>query len=366
MHDPTVSRLPGTAWTLADQLSSYRLWGLVAAWVCAVLSMQLLRSNVLKDAMDVMSRFEMAQVVGLFPPLGMVLGLVLGLLLVRGAVVRWLLPLLLLSAVLWPLAVGLWMEPSLLALGVTLFAGQLLTFTLMVVVLAVVAGGRGGTVTFASVLVVILALKSVLEMLAPGLGLYLEGRWPHWASPGLGLLAVLWLLPLLRPAAGTWFNAAPPARHMPLQPQHRHPWAMALWVGLLWLGALVQLMVLWYRWPALFGHLSLLCALVGWVGLLRWNYRLHGEMAFVAPSPELLTPRAAAWASFLLPLSSLLLPLQLATVLNQSQRGRISMGWLVCWCLLLPPVALALVQRALNLAVTAMPREEAGVVELGR
>jgi hypothetical protein len=359
MHDtaaPPASRSPSTAWTFADQLSSYRFWGLLAAWVCTALSAQLLRSNALKDAMEVMGRFEMVQLMGIVPPLGMVLGLVLGLLLVRGAAVRWLLPFLLLGAVLLPLAVGLWVDASLPVFGLVLLVGQLLPFALMVVVLAVVAGGRGGTVAFASVLVVILALKSMLEMMAPGLGLYLEGRWPHWASPVLGLLAVLCLLPLLNPAAQALFNAQPPVRHMPLQPQYRSPWVMVLWTGLLWLGALAQLWVLWHQLPVQFGYLALLCALVGLFGLVRWNYRLHGEVAFVAPSPELLTPRAAAWASLLVPLSSLLLPLQLATVLNQTQRSRISVGWVVCWCLLLPPVALALVQRALNQASAAAPR----------
>ncbi|WP_370681468.1 hypothetical protein [Comamonas sp. GB3 AK4-5] len=348
-----------TAWTFADQLSSYRFWGLLAAWVCAALSMQLLRSNALKDAMDVMGRFEMVQVMGVVPPLGMLLGLVLGLLLVRGALVPGLLVLLSLAAVLWPLAAGLWMEPSLLALGVTLLVGQLLPFTLMVVVLAVLAGGRGGTLAFASVLVVVLALKSMLEMLAPGLGLYLlDGRWPNWASPGLGLLAVLCLLPLLRPAARALFNAAPPVRHQALKPCPRSPWGMALWVGLVWLAVLMQLLLLWLDMAGRWTYLSQACALAGLVGLVRWNYRLHGEVAFVAPSPELLTPRAAAWASLLVPLSSLLLPLQLAAVLNQAQRSRISMGWLLFWCLLLPPVALALVQRALNEAAATPMRTE--------
>lgn len=356
MHDPAALRPHSTAWTFADQLSSYRLWGLVAAWVCSALSMQMLRSNVLKDAMDVMGRFEMVQLMGVVPPLGMVLGLVLGLLLVRGAVVPGLLVLLWLAAVLWPLAAGLWMEPSLLVLGVTLLAGQLLPFALMVVALSVVAGGRSGSVAFASVLVVVLALKSMLEMLAPGLGFYLlDGRWPHWASPGLGLLAVLCLLPLLQPAARTWFNEAPPARHQPLMPHLRNPWGMVLWVGLLWLAVLLQLLQLWQEMPGRWSVVSHVLALAGLAGWVRWNYRLHGEVAWMAPSAELLTPRAAAWASVLVPLSSLLLPLQLASVLNkQAQHSRISMGWLVCWCLLFPPMALALVQRALNDA-TGMP-----------
>lgn len=350
------------SWTFADQISSYRFWGLAGAWVCVAFSLMALRTSVLESARALLGYAEIARVMGVGLPLGMVCGIVVGLLVVRGQTVRWLVALGLVGGVLVPLALSGWAELSMPVLALSLFLGQMLGYVFLLVVPAVVAGGRGGSTAFASVFAVALVVKAGVDALGTALSMYLAQRWPALSyevlSVGAMALAVALLLPLLWPAGRALFTGAPAERHQPLAPRQRSPLGVALWTGLLWVAALIQLWGLWLMVfqgesaglaPA-WNWLSQGCALAGLVGLVRWNYRIHGEVAALAPSPQLLTPRAAAWASALMPLSALLLPLQLATVLNQTQRARISTGWQVCWCLLLPPVALALVQRAVNQA----------------
>lgn len=361
------------AWTFADQVSSYRFWGLVGAWACSAFSMQALRASVLDSARQMLAYGEIAQVMALGLPLGMLAGLVLGLLLVRGSTTRGLVLLALCTGVLLPLALQWGLEPSVPQLAALLLLGQVQLYALMVVVPAVVAGGRGRSVVFASALVVALALKALVDLAAPMLTMAVAERWPWWTAHSQSVvamgLAVLLLLPLWRGAGQALFAGMPPQRHavQPAQPalRARNPLGMALWVGLLWVAALIPLLGLWLALtqglgdglPQWWTRVAQGCAVAGLIGLVWWNYRIHRDvLALAAPAQraELLTPRAAAWACVLVPLSGLLLPLQLAQVLNLSGCGRLSTAWLVLWCLLLPPVAVALVQRAVNRAIVEM------------
>ena len=83
-HHTAISPSPlvePVAWTFADQVSSYRFWGLAGAWACSAFSMQALRTSVLDSARQMLAYGEIAQVMALGLPLGMLAGLVLGLLL---------------------------------------------------------------------------------------------------------------------------------------------------------------------------------------------------------------------------------------------------------------------------------------------
>lgn len=373
-HHTAISPSPSVepaAWTWADQVSSYRFWGLVGAWACSAFSMQALRTSVLDSARQMLAYAEIAQVMALGLPLGMLAGLVLGLLLVRGSTARGLVVLALCAGVLLPLALQLGLDLSVPQLAALLLLGQVQLYALMVVVPAALAGGRGRSVVFASALVVALALKALVDVAAPMLTLTVAERWPWWTAHSQSVvamgLAVLLLLPLWWGAGQALFVGMPPQRHAAQAVQAvlraRNPLGMALWVGLLWVAALIPLAGLWLAQglddglPQWWTRVAQGCAVAGLAGLVVWNYRIHRDvLALAAPAQraELLTPRAAAWACVLVPLSGLLLPLQLAQVLNQSGRGRLSTAWLVLWCLLLPPVAVALVQRAVNRAIAEM------------
>ena len=178
-HHTAISPSPPVepaAWTFADQVSSYRFWGLVGAWACCAFSMQALRTSVLDSARQMLAYAEIAQVMALGLPLGMLAGLVLGLLLVRGSTTRGLVLLAVCAGVLLPLALQWGLEPSVPQLAALLLLGQVQLYALMVVVPAVVAGGRGHSVVFASALVVALALKALVDVAAPMLTLTVAER----------------------------------------------------------------------------------------------------------------------------------------------------------------------------------------------
>lgn len=352
-------------WTWADQISSYRFWALIGAWLCVAFNAHWLRSGLLQNLRAQYGYGDLAQALGVAMPLGIATGVVWGLLVVRRHTAQWLWAAVLLAGVLLPWLTGGINASSLPIVVLHLLAGESLSYGFMLAVTATLAGGRGGRVAFAAVLAVALLLKAVVDISAPVAFLQLNQYWPAlglqtWGLMAAGLACVL-LVPLWHPRARPLFAGTPPERHRPLQPRVRHPLAAALWGALLWLGALAALGLLWhatvYRYEAALSpwwlRLALGVALLGLIGVVRWNYRIHGEISALAASPELLTPRAAAIATLLLPLGALLLPLQLAQVLNHSGRTRISVGWLVCWSLLLPAAAMAQVQHAANRATVA-------------
>lgn len=365
MHVPTP---PSRPWTWADQVSTYRFWGLVGAWMCVTFGMSAMRTELLGNVRLSMSYADLAVSMAVAQPLGMVAGVVLGLLLVRGHAVRWLL----LSVVLLGLLLPGWMAyvqeaPTRGSMVWALGSAQLLAYSWLLAIPAVLAGGRSGTVTLACTLAVAWLLKGAVDLAAPAAVMYLASQAPMLpflaGSVMAAALAVALLLPLLGASGQTLFSAEPPVRHRPLVPRARHPLVVAAAVAGIWVAALIYGGCAWLQMiegvePVAPGWywLAHACLAVGLVALVCWNYRIHGELALLAPSPELLTPRAAAWASVLMPLAGLLLPLQLAQVVNQAQPGRLSIGWLVCWSLLLPPVALALVQRAVNQMAAAQGR----------
>jgi hypothetical protein len=94
-------------------------------------------------------------------------------------------------------------------------------------------------------------------------------------------------------------------------------------------------------------------AVAALVYMAVWVYRIHGELAGAAPSQRLLTPLAAVPVAFLVPLGLSVLLLTLADLLNDrardiGNRRAISTGWLAVWSVLLPPIAIAMIQSAAN------------------
>jgi hypothetical protein len=91
---------------------------------------------------------------------------------------------------------------------------------------------------------------------------------------------------------------------------------------------------------------------MGLGGLLYWLYKVHGEIASVAPSRAILSPRGAVGIGLL----PLMVPVIMTTVIDELNARRTGIGmrrlqpaWLVFLCsLLVFPVGAGLVQGAMN------------------
>jgi hypothetical protein len=326
-----------TSWTWADKLSTYRFWGVMlfftfssAAVQCLSMTQQVLLFHATRDTRRYFEVLTAANATSLLP------GLVLGFF-AAWAVVRWR------TAVLLIILAGL----QFIATGVTALmpttwgVGALLPGTLLasiagtamfMVMPAIIAGGRGTPGDFflamgVCVLVIrLLALvfnQAILALCVPySHGILVLGI----LASVLIVLAVGFLLPVNR----DFFTKAPPPRGYAFPPAHR--------------GAV---------------SVALLCfvPVYGWYWAFRWVYLVHGEVATLAPSRSLMSPRGAVGVAFI-PLYSPVLNTTLADALNQRavQRGekRALRPWVVClWSILFAPVAMGLIQSALNRAATA-------------
>jgi hypothetical protein len=119
------------------------------------------------------------------------------------------------------------------------------------------------------------------------------------------------------------FREAPAPRGFPLPPKQRDPLEVAL-----------------------------LC-LLPFYGLY-WVYRAHGEVTALAPSRSMLSPVGSLVAGLLVPL---ILPVMMVSLIDAlksrlSESEAAASRWVLLWAILLPPVAAALVQSAMNEAVS--------------
>lgn len=360
---------PSGRWTFADQISTYRFWGLVCAWLLVGFATSIRKTSLLRDARAELSYADIGLALGQGASAGMALGLILAVLVVRWRTLPCLLGLTLVLGVLAPLGLQwgdtftVWTMTAVVALS------YLLTSMWWIVLPAVIAEGLGGRVAFASAFAVASAGKFAIDSLGIPLSIYVTER---WGSSGMlqAMLALLLASLVLLPVRHALFSQAPVLRHRPLTPRQRNPRHVAMGtalpliagVSMLYVAyrALMRFEVVSALWSVGLGSL----ALVGLIYMAHWCYRIHGELAFMAPSPQLLTPRAAAIACVLMPLSSLLLPLHLGSVLVRARPGSLSMGWLSLWSVLLPPLAMAMVQKAVNRQLPALAGPNAGTLEL--
>lgn len=94
---------------------------------------------------------------------------------------------------------------------------------------------------------------------------------------------------------------------------------------------------------------------VGLFSLAHWLYRVHGELAGMEASRRLIHPLAAAFIGIVVPLGLPILLMMLADLLSdrakdRGDRRRVSAGWVIFWAMLLPPLAAARIQAAINRA----------------
>lgn len=192
---------------------------------------------------------------------------------------------------------------------------------------AIIAGGRGSSemfvVSFGLITFYELVVWSSFSNLYGWFFTILNGyrAWILIALIGACIGTIL-----LIPVKATLFNSTPPKREFSLTPRFREPVVVALL-------CLVPLFNIYY--------------------IIRLSYRYHGEVNTINPTQNILSPCSAAWCTILL---SVLMPVMTAS-LNQSlickltEDGKLNYyrNWaVILWTILFVPVSFALIQSNMN------------------
>lgn len=309
------------SWTWADQVLTYRFWGLALFYIFSMAGVGLISSYLayFLSNKSGAATTEISQVY-VFQFAGNFMGFLLG-----WAAARWNGKHILLAAGLVQLlSVILLLQPT-ISYAVRLGSAWLFGFGTGAVVLgvpALLAGGRGGAQAFAGAFGLV-TLLSHLEAQSTNLGMgsFINqlGLDSLVYGPafliGVGLIFLLLVDPVL-------FNVNPSVR--------LYQWPISR------------------RDPLATGLLSLLFPFFWY-----YMYRFHGEAGSLIPSPRLLSPGGAFWACLFFPFFAPLMLMNLVEHLNElgAAYGRPALAtpWVVfIWGIFLPPVAVGMVQSAIN------------------
>ncbi|MBA8879228.1 hypothetical protein [Phyllobacterium myrsinacearum] len=229
-------------------------------------------------------------------------------------------------------------------------------FPLAIAILLV--SGRPGKIDFACALT-LMSTTILISALAPmGAAMLFvfdqSGLSVIWSFPVCLLLAILVLLP----ARHFDFDEAPRQRHKPLPQHERSPVVVAIiFLMLPILLFLIGLGTHFFQvnvFDNVFFLVPLVCAAAGAIIYFAyWVHHIHGELAGAAASQRLLTPLGATLIAIFVPLGLPVLVMTLGDLLNDRVRDRgkgalISITWLAVWSVLLPPLAMAMIQNGAN------------------
>lgn len=321
------------AWTWADQVSTWRFWGLLLAYLLAV---------PLADAAMFQSLPFWREIAGLgnaeYGALLATRHVATGF----GLCLAWV-------AVKWRPKVALVLLVALKACGLVLLfyvnvgsfgtrtAGAVLTGlstgAIALAVPALIAGGRRGAEAFVVSFGLVFTFGVVAGLLANhavGAGVR---EWGVWGVAYMALIPVVVSAFILSTVGSALFAGQPPERGYTLAPAARKPVVAAL--------------------------LSVVPPYA-----LYWLYRIHGEVAAVAPSRDLLSPRAALFSSLFVPFLALFAMTSLIDALNCRRKDlgepRLrSPITIFVWTLFFAPVAVALIQSGINRVLTEPPEQPA-------
>jgi len=352
-------------WTLADFLSTYRYWGLFFSSLLLAIAGAGLGTML---PLISQSNGSSAQTIGIFY-FASTFGWIIGAFLAFVVASRHGCPALIVPIVLCAvIAVGLIPSPALWGSPVFLFVLGLALGTVRAIYPLAIAiflvGGRPGKIDFGCALALLSTtiLTSAFAPIGASLLYELDQSGLHLV---LGFLACLVLaVILLLPAGQLAFDEPPRPRHKPLAPRRRSPLLVAM--ILLFPPILILVTVLGVYLSQASGFdvtyspvmllvsiLVLGICIAAFIYLSYWVYRIHGELAGARPSRRLLTPLAAMFIAILVPLGLPILIMTLGDLLNDRARERgegrlVSIAWIAVWSLILPPVAIAMIQNAAN------------------
>jgi len=312
------------SWTWADQISSYRFWGIFLFFIFLLLpniimnySFSIFRENYGMSSNQIGTALAFKSFAGFG-------GLWLAWFMVRmknhyllflfsGLTIIGLLLILLM--------------PSIVSLSICFFLIGLSFGAISLAIPTIISGGRGGSEMF----VVSFGLITFFEFIAwtsfSGLfGILFEFLSTPKSYIIIGLVASFIGTILLLPVKADLFNNPPPERKFFLTPTYREPVTVALL-------CLVPIYNIYY--------------------IIYLSYRFHGEVNEINPTQNILSPRAAAWCTLLLSILSPIIVSSLNTCLTsklkENNATKFYKNWvIILWSFIFLPISYALIQSNMN------------------
>lgn len=313
------------SWTWADQISTYRFWGLLIFYFLSTICVGILSSFMalfltrtlgleFKDVGITLAVMSIASLFGFYIAWGAIHGKTVAVLVIAGV-------LQLLGALLMTIT-SLSSITILRLVGASFFGLGVGTITLAIP--SIVSGGRGGNKTFVISFGIVFLVTHIGELLAPVLGTFALATNLDKIGIYLSACMILGIIALL-PVKSSLFNVPPPQRNYPIMPTYRNPISVAV------------LCLIPFYW-------------------FYWLYKAHGEVASIAPSRNILSPQASWLASMLIPLAYPIIITSLTDALNMRALELGKPSYRSSWVTFLSafiflPIALALVQSDLNKAI---------------
>ncbi|WP_024889882.1 hypothetical protein [Luteimonas huabeiensis] len=354
-------------WTLADFLSTRRYWSFFFATLFAVSAVQ--GWNALMPHLLIAADAERRSIYGYLSMFssGGLLGLALAFLVVaRGGKASLAAVLAAGALVAAPAALN---PQSLLAPWYPSLLGATLGAVNVVFPIAgafFLSTGRANRVDFAGALILLIAAAMVASIVPVAVATELARASAASLAAGGSVAALIAAAVVLLACQRLTFDDAPPPHHRPLPPRRRSPWLVLMTTGAPLIVAAGLLTYALARTLSFFGPsrisdtlahpmaLLALVLLIAWAaGIAYWLYRIHGEVAAANASPRLLTPSAALWIGMFVPLGLVVVLMTLGDFLNErtaspGRRRAIPTPVLALCVILVPPVAMALIQHAAN------------------
>jgi hypothetical protein len=312
--------LTASTWTWADQISTWRFWGLVLAYllIVSVGGAFLNRTFIVLPGILGLDRSTTGGFMAV-QYFSTAFGILAAWLAMRWKPVS---TLIILACVKVLAVIFICFAGSELVAFVGCVMSGIATGGWALVVPAIIVGGRGSAESF----VVSFGLISVIGIMAITMTEVLMGQ--YMGDEGRGQALIYTMVPValgtvaLLTAGNKLFIESPPDRGYAFTPVGRRPFEVAL-----------LFLVPFYA--------------------VYWLYRVHGEVASIAPSRQLLSPRGALWCTLFVPFVGLVALISILDTLNNKrvESGKqilYTPGTIVLWVLLFPPVAGAKIQSALN------------------
>jgi hypothetical protein len=311
------------SWTWADQISSYRFWGLFLFFgfllipnVISINLIQIIRMEFNLSYVDISTIYG-------FKTFGLFLGLWLAWFMVR--MKNHYLLYLFSSFAIGGLILILFI-PSTITLSISLFLIGLSSGAITLSIPAIISGGKGGSemfiVSFGIITFFELTIRNSTQLLV-GITGDMGG---NKAIILIGLASAIVGSILLIPAKTNLFNTNPPKREFALTPKFRNPSEVVLL-------CLIPLYNIYY--------------------IIYLSYRYHGEVNSINPTQKILSPRAAAWCicliPFLYPIITSSLNDSLTPKLLINNTPKYNKTWvIILWAFIFLPVSFALIQSNMN------------------